>query len=181
MSDVTAFYISVVTIDVVECTLCTETINVSLDSQRTYYTERRRRQTLLDANKLATVLKISVQTHLGIVIAYLTVLLLSSHAFCRISSPVKLRIVTFKATLCYPFLPWKYFSCHLLTCRHCQKRPDREEEIRGPDSCVLMTGCRAGDRSYIAVYQASWEGFVHGRGAILTGTSQLIMKMTILR
>lgn len=63
MSDVTAFYISVVTIDVVECTLCTETINVSLDSQSTYYTEQRRRQTLLDANKLATVLKISVQSN----------------------------------------------------------------------------------------------------------------------
>lgn len=44
--------ITVVTVHVVECTLCTETINVSLDSLRT----ERRTETLLDAKKLAAVL-----------------------------------------------------------------------------------------------------------------------------
>lgn len=48
MSDVVVFCISPISIDV-ECTLCTETINVSLDSLSTYYTEQRR-QMLLDAN-----------------------------------------------------------------------------------------------------------------------------------
>lgn len=43
MSVVVVFCISPVTIDV-ECILCTETINVSLDSLSTYYTEQRRQR-----------------------------------------------------------------------------------------------------------------------------------------
>lgn len=53
MSDVVVFSVSPVTIDV-ECTLCTQTINVSLDSLSTYYTEQKR-QTLLDATNVAAV------------------------------------------------------------------------------------------------------------------------------
>lgn len=41
MSDGVVFSVSPVTIDV-ECTLCTKTINVSLDSQSTYYTEQKK-------------------------------------------------------------------------------------------------------------------------------------------
>lgn len=46
---------TVVTVHVVEWTLCTETINVSFDSLRTYYTERRTEQ-LLETNQLSAVL-----------------------------------------------------------------------------------------------------------------------------
>lgn len=54
MSDVVVFSVSPVTIDV-ECTLCTNTINVSLDSLSTYYTEQKKTKQLLDATNVAAV------------------------------------------------------------------------------------------------------------------------------
>lgn len=68
---------TIVTVHVVEWTLCTETINVSSDSQSTYYTEERMKM-LQDANSCST-LKMSVQYFQHIVVLYLLAWLCSWH------------------------------------------------------------------------------------------------------
>lgn len=43
----------------------------------------------------------------------------------------------------------------------------RGQPSKGPDRCVLARGCWAGNRSYIAQYQASWGRCVDDKSAIL--------------